>query len=93
MLMPRPPCEIFSHNLALQITYSIDARIQVTTISVANKREQICEAIPRITTPLIFVADDDIELPPKSLPHILAHSKTSRLVPLVLVREYGEDLD
>lgn len=41
-------------------------------VSIANKREQICEAIPRITTTLTFMANDDIELPLKSLPHILA---------------------
>jgi len=55
-----------------ELAHNIDARIQVIAVSVANKREQICEAIPRITTPLTFMADDDIELPPKSLPHILA---------------------
>jgi cellulose synthase/poly-beta-1,6-N-acetylglucosamine synthase-like glycosyltransferase len=56
----------------IELAHSIDARIQVMAVSVANKREQICEAIPRITTTLTLMADDDIELPPKSLPHILA---------------------
>jgi cellulose synthase/poly-beta-1,6-N-acetylglucosamine synthase-like glycosyltransferase len=55
-----------------ELVYNIDIRIQVIAVSIANKREQICKAIPRITTPLILIADDDIELPPKSLPHILA---------------------
>ncbi|KAH8769332.1 polysaccharide synthase Cps1 [Hyaloscypha finlandica] len=65
---------IIDRNLVriTELAHSIDARIQVIAISVANKREQICEAIPRITTPLTLIADDDIELPPKSLPHILA---------------------
>jgi len=55
-----------------ELAHNIDARIQVMAISVVNTREQICEAIPRITTPLTLMADDDIELPSKSLPHILA---------------------
>ena len=55
-----------------ELAHNINIRIQVIAVSVANKREQICEAIPRITTPLTLMADDDIELPPKSLPHILA---------------------
>ena len=58
----------------LQITelaYSINARIQVIAINVANKREQICEAILRIITTLTLIADNDIELPLRSLPYIL----------------------
>jgi hypothetical protein len=54
-----------------KLAHNIDARIQVIAVSVANKREQIYKAIPRITTPLTLMANDDIELPPKSLPHIL----------------------
>jgi hypothetical protein len=55
-----------------ELAHNIDARIQVIAVSVANKREQIYEAIPRITTPLTLMANNNIELPPKSLPHILA---------------------
>ena len=54
------------------LAYSIDPRIQVISASFANKRRQICEAIPRITTSITILADDDIELPSTSLPHILA---------------------
>jgi cellulose synthase/poly-beta-1,6-N-acetylglucosamine synthase-like glycosyltransferase len=62
-----------------ELAHSIDARIQVIAVSVANKREQICEAIPRITTKLTLMADDDIELPSKSLPHILAPFEDSEI--------------
>jgi len=59
----------------LQITeliYSINAKIQVIAISVANKREQIYKAILRIITTLTLIANNDIELPLRSLPYILA---------------------
>jgi hypothetical protein len=55
-----------------KLAYSINVRIQVIAISITNKREQICEAILRITTTLILIANNDIELPLKSLPYILA---------------------
>jgi hypothetical protein len=55
-----------------KLAYSINVRIQVIAVSVANKREQICEAILRITTTLTLIANNDIELPLKSLPYILA---------------------
>ncbi len=48
-------------------------------VSVANKREQICEAIPRITTLLTLIANNGIELPPKSLPHILTLFEDSKI--------------
>jgi cellulose synthase/poly-beta-1,6-N-acetylglucosamine synthase-like glycosyltransferase len=47
--------------------------------SFANKRQQIYKAIPRITAPITILADDDIELPSKSLPHILAPFKDSKI--------------
>ena len=59
----------------LQITeliYSINAKIQVIAISVANKREQIYKAILRIITTLTLIADNDIKLPLKLLLYILA---------------------
>jgi hypothetical protein len=55
-----------------KLAYSINVRIQVIAISITNKREQICEAILRIITTLILIANNDIELPLKSLPYILA---------------------
>jgi cellulose synthase/poly-beta-1,6-N-acetylglucosamine synthase-like glycosyltransferase len=54
------------------LAHSIDPRIQIIAASFANKRLQISEAVPKITTSITILADDDIELPSKSLPHILA---------------------
>ncbi|PVH71022.1 glycosyltransferase family 2 protein [Cadophora sp. DSE1049] len=62
-----------------ELAHSIDPRIQVMAASFANKRQQIYEAIPRITTSITILADDDIELPSKSLPHILAPFEDSKI--------------
>jgi hypothetical protein len=62
-----------------QLAYSIDPRIQVIAASFANKRQQIYKAIPRITTPITILADNNIELPLKSLPHILAPFEDSNI--------------
>ncbi|KAH6714528.1 putative polysaccharide synthase Cps1 [Leptodontidium sp. MPI-SDFR-AT-0119] len=59
--------------------HNIDLRIQVITASFANKRQQIYEAIPRITTPITILADDDIKLPLESLLHILVLFKDSKI--------------
>jgi cellulose synthase/poly-beta-1,6-N-acetylglucosamine synthase-like glycosyltransferase len=55
-----------------KLAHRIDPRIQVIAAGFTNKRQQIYEAIPRITTLITILADNDIELPSKSLPHILA---------------------
>jgi cellulose synthase/poly-beta-1,6-N-acetylglucosamine synthase-like glycosyltransferase len=62
-----------------KLAHSIDPRIQVIAASFANKRQQIYEAIPRITTPITILADDDIKLPSESLPHILASFEDSKI--------------
>jgi len=71
---------IESHLLRItNLAHSIDPKIRVIATSFANKRQQIYEAIPRITTSITILADDDIELPPKSLPHILAPFEDSKI--------------
>ncbi|KAG4419336.1 hypothetical protein IFR04_007484 [Cadophora malorum] len=62
-----------------ELAHSIDLRIQVIAANFANKRQQIYEAIPRITTSITILADDDVELPSKSLPHILAPFEDSNV--------------
>ena len=62
-----------------ELAHSIDLRIQVIATGFANKRQQIYEAIPRITTLITILADNDIELPSKSLPHVLALFENSKI--------------
>ncbi|TVY14802.1 hypothetical protein LARI1_G008624 [Lachnellula arida] len=62
-----------------KLAHSIDPRIQVIAASFANKRQQIYEAILRITTPITILANDDIKLPSESLPHILAPFENSKI--------------
>jgi cellulose synthase/poly-beta-1,6-N-acetylglucosamine synthase-like glycosyltransferase len=62
-----------------ELAHSIDPRIQVIAASFANKRQQIYKAIPKITTSITILADDDIELPSGALPHILAPFEDSNV--------------
>jgi hypothetical protein len=73
---------VTTNNNLLQITklaHNINTRIQVIAVSFANKREQICEVILRITTLLILMADNNIELPLKSLPYIFTLFKDLKI--------------
>jgi hypothetical protein len=47
--------------------------------SFANKRQQIYEAILRITTLITILANNDIKLPLESLPYILTLFKDSKV--------------
>ncbi|KLU81359.1 hypothetical protein MAPG_00449 [Magnaporthiopsis poae ATCC 64411] len=47
-------------------------RIRIFSIPVANKRFQVCEALPYVTTPITIMADDDVTWPPTLIPWILA---------------------
>ena len=55
-----------------ELAHSIDPRIQVIAASFANKRQQIYEAIPRITTKFVYLTDDDVQWPPEFIRHTLA---------------------
>lgn len=46
--------------------------IRVLFTSIANKRLQVCEALPRVTTDIIIMADDDVTWPSTLMPWILA---------------------
>jgi hypothetical protein len=46
--------------------------IRVLFTPIANKRLQVCEALPRVTTPITIMADDDVTWPSTLMPWILA---------------------
>ena len=47
-------------------------RIRVLSVAQANKRRQMCRAIPEVLTKITIFADDDVIWPPKLLEWILA---------------------
>jgi len=46
--------------------------IRVLYTPIANKRLQVCEALPKVATSITIMADDDVEWPPRLIPWILA---------------------
>ncbi|OHE97491.1 glycosyltransferase family 2 [Colletotrichum orchidophilum] len=46
--------------------------VQVYSTPIANKRLQVCEALPKVTTKLTIMADDDVTWPSTMMPWILA---------------------
>lgn len=47
-------------------------KVRVLHTPIANKRLQVCEALPRVRTAITVMADDDVTWPPTMLPWILA---------------------
>jgi hypothetical protein len=57
----------------LNFAKSLEAsNIRVFHVPIANKRIQVCEAIPKVKTALIVMADDDVTWPRTILPWLLA---------------------
>lgn len=48
------------------------SNIRIFHVPIANKRIQVCEAIPKVKTPIIIMADDDVTWPSTILPWLLA---------------------
>lgn len=48
------------------------SNIRIFHVPIANKRIQVCEAIPKVKTPIIVMADDDVTWPSTILPWLLA---------------------
>ncbi|KAH0542467.1 hypothetical protein FGG08_003138 [Glutinoglossum americanum] len=48
------------------------SRIRVFSVAHANKRRQMCHALPKVVTKITLFADDDVIWPPKILDWILA---------------------
>jgi cellulose synthase/poly-beta-1,6-N-acetylglucosamine synthase-like glycosyltransferase len=56
-----------------ELVKSIQApNLRIFTVTHANKRHQLCRAIPEITTGITVLADDDVTWPPDMLPWLLA---------------------
>jgi len=55
------------------------SNIRIFYTSIANKRIQVCEAIPKVKTPFILMADDDVTWPRTMLPWILAPFEDSKM--------------
>ncbi|KAK0391995.1 hypothetical protein NLU13_1493 [Sarocladium strictum] len=47
-------------------------KIRVFCTRIANKRLQVCKALPRVETPITIMADDDVTWPSTLMPWILA---------------------
>ncbi|KIW08942.1 hypothetical protein, variant 1 [Verruconis gallopava] len=47
-------------------------KIEIHSIPKANKRRQLCKALPLVTTEITILADDDVSWPPNLLPWMLA---------------------
>lgn len=57
----------------LKFTQSLEAdNIRVFQVCIANKRIQVCEAIPEVKTQITIMADDDVTWPRTILPWLLA---------------------
>ncbi|RFU27413.1 hypothetical protein B7463_g8916, partial [Scytalidium lignicola] len=55
------------------------SNVVVMQTPIANKRIQVCEAIPRVRTELIIMADDDVSWPRTILPWLLAPFEDKRI--------------
>ncbi|QDS70957.1 hypothetical protein FKW77_007167 [Venturia effusa] len=54
-------------------------KIRVLSIRKANKRHQMCKALPQVTTAITVFADDDVSWPTTLLPWMLAPFKDERM--------------
>ncbi|KAF2401792.1 hypothetical protein EJ06DRAFT_361093 [Trichodelitschia bisporula] len=64
---------------AKHLAASLSKKIKVLSIDRANKRHQMCEALPEVTTPITIFADDDVYWPPTLLPWMLAPFERERV--------------
>ncbi|KAI9733370.1 MAG: hypothetical protein M1834_003454 [Cirrosporium novae-zelandiae] len=55
-----------------RLVKAIDSQIQVLSIGYANKRHQLCHAIPKVRTRITVLADDDVIWPQTLLRYVLA---------------------
>ncbi|KAH7320011.1 nucleotide-diphospho-sugar transferase [Stachybotrys elegans] len=55
-----------------QLAGTLGPRVRVLDTPIANKRLQVCEALPTVLTPITIMADDDVTWPSTLMPWILA---------------------
>ncbi|RKF54243.1 putative glycosyltransferase family 2 [Erysiphe neolycopersici] len=64
----------------VNFTKSLEAsNIRVFQVQIANKRKQVCEAIPKVRTSIIVMADDDVTWPKTIIPWLLAPFEDQRI--------------
>ncbi|KAI9047446.1 hypothetical protein LZ554_008165 [Drepanopeziza brunnea f. sp. 'monogermtubi'] len=64
----------------VQFTKTLEAsNIRIFHTPIANKRIQVCEAIPKVKTSLIVMVDDDVTWPSTILPWLLAPFEDARI--------------
>jgi cellulose synthase/poly-beta-1,6-N-acetylglucosamine synthase-like glycosyltransferase len=64
----------------VKFTKTLEAsNIRVFLTPIANKRIQVCEAIPEVKTSIIIMADDDVTWPSTILPWLLAPFEDERI--------------
>lgn len=80
------PCQVLivttydKYPKLLAFTQSLKApNVRCFCSPIANKRLQLCVAIPRVTTAYTILADDDVTWPTTILPHLLAPFEDPRL--------------
>ena len=85
-LLANYPCEIIlvtidtNYKKAMQLAAATGCtRVRVLSIPQANKRLQMCEALPEVTTRITVLADDDILWPNTLLDWILAPFEDERI--------------
>ncbi|PHH80839.1 hypothetical protein CDD83_3659 [Cordyceps sp. RAO-2017] len=59
-------------DLAKSLSQRYPGRIRVLATDIANKRRQVCAALPEVATKITVMADDDVTWPRTMLPWILA---------------------
>jgi len=64
---------------AEKLAASISKKIRVLSIPKANKRHQMCKALPQVTTEITVFADDDVSWPSTLLPWMLSPFKDERM--------------
>ncbi|KAJ9668413.1 hypothetical protein H2201_001461 [Coniosporium apollinis] len=69
-----------SHERAKKMVAAIGCKkIKIVTVPQANKRRQLCRAIPEVTTRITLLVDDDVIWPETLLPWILAPFENSKV--------------
>lgn len=68
------------HERLLSFAKTLEAsNVRVFHVPIANKRIQVCEAIPEVKTSIIIMADDDVTWPQTILPWLLAPFENARI--------------
>jgi cellulose synthase/poly-beta-1,6-N-acetylglucosamine synthase-like glycosyltransferase len=60
------------YGILQKFAKSINADLKVLKVPVANKRRQLCQAIPLVKTKILVLADGDVKWPSTILPWLLA---------------------